>query len=351
MNQKRIDIQSLLIKASSSISEAIRVIDIGHVQIGLVVDDENRLIGTVTDGDIRRALLRNETLETPVEQIMFRKFRALPIHATEEEALALMRRESLHQIPVIDGKGRIARLFLLEDLTNPKKHSNPVVIMAGGEGKRLYPLTRNCPKPMLRVGGKPLLEIILEQCVDAGFYNFYFSVNYLKEQIKNYFGNGSRWNVCIDYLEETQPLGTGGALSLLPNKSLETLLVLNGDVLTRVDYAKLINFHNELQAAATICVRDYTTQIPYGVVRMNGSNVLMLEEKPIVSHHVNAGIYSLDPALLRLVPRNRLFDMPQLLESAIRHNYRVSAYPIHEYWVDVGQHETLERAKRDWKVS
>jgi CBS-domain-containing membrane protein len=215
MSQSKIDVQSLLLTTSASLSDAIKVIDVGHVQIAFVVDENKRLIGSVTDGDIRRALLRGESLDTAVEKIMFRNFRALPTSATEEEALALMRREMLHQIPALDEQGRVVRLFLLEELIKPKKRTNPVVIMAGGEGKRLRPLTQDCPKPMLRVGGKPLLEIILEQCIDAGFQHFYLSVNYLKNQIQDHFGDGTRWHVRIDYLEETQPLGTGGALSLL----------------------------------------------------------------------------------------------------------------------------------------
>jgi dTDP-glucose pyrophosphorylase len=345
---KRIDIQSLQLTTSASLSEAIRIIDAGHVQIALVIDDSGRLIGTITDGDIRRVLLREESLDTSVEKIMFRQFRALPISATEEEALELMRRETLHQIPALDEQGRVVRLFLLEDLIKPKKRANPVVIMAGGEGKRLRPLTQNCPKPMLRVGGKPLLEIILEQCIDAGFQHFYLSVNYLKKQIQDHFGDGARWHVRIDYLEETQPLGTGGALSLLPQKPSEPFFVLNSDVLTRVDYGRLLRFHYEHQAAATMCVRKHTTQIPYGVVRMDDLHVLTLEEKPVLSHYVNAGIYLLDPALLDLVPRDRFFDMPQLLEKAIQHQHRVSAFPIHEYWLDVGHPETLERAHGEW---
>ena len=348
MSQLYIDIQSLQLTASARLSDAIKVINTGRVQIAFVVDENKRLIGTVTDGDIRRALLRGESFDLSVANIMFRNFRSLPSSATENEALALMRRETLHQIPALDEQGRVIHLFLLEELIKPMKHPNPVVIMAGGEGKRLRPLTQNCPKPMLRVGGKPLLEIILEQCIDAGFQHFYFSVNYLKNQIKDHFGDGARWHVYIDYLEETQPLGTGGALSLLQHKPTEHLLVLNGDVLTQVDYGQLLRFHNEHQAAATLCVREHTTQIPYGVVRMDDLHVLTLEEKPVLTHYVNAGIYLLDPALLDLVPQDRFFDMPTLLEKAMQHQHRVSAFPIHEYWLDVGHPETLERAHGEW---
>lgn len=326
----------------------IRSLDNSGLRIAFILDESKCLIGTITDGDIRRALLRGESFDTPVDKIMFRDFRVLPSDATEEEALALMRRETLYQIPAIDEQGRVVRVFLLEELMKPMKRTNTVVIMAGGEGKRLRPLTEDCPKPMLRVRGRPLLEIILDQCIDAGFQNFYFSVNYLKNQIKDYFGEGARWNVRIDYLEEMQPLGTGGALSLLTKKPSEPLLVLNGDVLTRVDYGKLLQFHVEHQAAATLCVRQHTTQIPYGVVRMDDLHVLTLEEKPMLTHYVNAGIYLLDPALLDLVPHNCFFDMPHLLEKAMQHQHRVSAFPVHEYWLDVGHPETFERARNEW---
>ena len=342
------DLVDYLVRPDASLREVIEIIDRGAAQIALVTDAENKLLGVITDGDIRRAMLRDESLMSFAENIMFRDFRSLPSSSTNEEALAFMRRETLHQIPALDEQGRVVRLFLLEDLIKPKKRKNPVVIMAGGEGKRLRPLTENCPKPMLLVGGKPLLEIILEQCIDAGFQHFYFSVNYLKEQIKDHFGDGKRWHVHIDYLEETQPLGTAGALSLLPQKPTEPLLVLNGDVLTRVDYGRLLRFHDEHQSAATLCVREHTTQIPFGVVRMNDLHVLTLEEKPVMSHYVNAGIYLLDPALLDLVPQDRFFDMPTLLEKAMQHQHRVSAFPIYEYWLDVGHPETFERAHGEW---
>jgi len=342
------DVTRYIVKPKASLLEVIETIDRGAVQIALVTDPENKLLGVITDGDIRRAMLRNESLMSLAEDIMFRDFRVLPSSASEEEALSLMRRESLHQIPALDEQGRVVRLFLLEEMIKPKKLPNPVVIMAGGEGKRLRPLTQSCPKPMLRIGGKPLLEIILEQCIDSGFQHFYISVNYLKKQIQDYFGDGARWHVRIDYLEETQPLGTGGALSLLPQKPTVPLLVLNGDVLTRVDYGRLLRFHDEHHNAASICVREHTTQIPYGVVRVDDLHVLKLEEKPVLSHYVNAGIYLLNPELLDLVPQNLFFDMPTLLEKAMQHQHHVSAFPIHEYWLDIGHPETLERAHGEW---
>lgn len=342
------NITDYIIRADSTVRMAIDAIDRGAAQIVLVVDNDDRLKGTVTDGDIRRALLRGETLETPIEKVMQHNFRSLPVTATEEDALAIMRQDSLHQIPVIDEQGCVVHMHLLEELIKTKTLSNPVVIMAGGEGKRLHPLTQDCPKPMLRVGNKPLLEIILKQCIEAGFSEFYFAVNYLKQQIQDYFGDGSDWCVQISYLEEEKPLGTAGALSLLPNRPSEPLLVLNGDVLTRVDYSSLLSFHHEHDSAATLCVREYTTQIPYGVVLMDDLDVLSFDEKPVLSHYVNAGIYLIEPDLLDHVPQDVHFDMPQLLESAVQQQQRVSAFPVHEYWLDVGLPETLEQAHGEW---
>ncbi len=340
-------IENYFVSPSSSIREAVAIIDRGGAQISLVVES-GRLLGIVTDGDVRRGLLRGESLDASVEKIMRRDFRFLPASASEQEALALMQRETIHQIPALDAKGMVVHLFLLEELVKPKNLPNSVVIMAGGEGKRLRPLTHDCPKPMLLVSGKPLLEIILRQCLDVGFRDFYFAVNYLKEQIQDYFQDGSRWDANIQYIEEDKPLGTAGALGLLPQRPADPILVLNGDVLTRVDYNHLLRFHAEHDAAATLCVREHATQIPYGVVRMDDAQFIALEEKPVLTHYVNAGIYLLNPDLLDLVPKNTFFDMPKLLELAVQQDLRVSGFPIHEYWLDAGLPETLERANGEW---
>jgi len=345
---KKAMIEALSLDPKASLREAIAAIDLGAAQIALVTE-QARLIGIVTDGDIRRGLMRGESLDAPVTKIMRKNFRSLPANATAAEALALMQRETLHQIPALDETGKVVHLFLLEDLIKPQKHPNSVVIMAGGEGKRLRPLTHDCPKPMLQVAGTPLLEIILKQCLDAGFEHFYFAVNYLKEQIQSHFQDGSVWGTCIQYLEEDKPLGTAGALSLLPHRPDHPFLVLNGDVLTRVDYSHLLRFHTDHQSTATLCVRQHSTQIPYGVVRMNDVKVVALEEKPVLTHYVNAGIYLLNPDVLDLVPKDEFLDMPQLLETAAQQGKSVSAFPIHEYWLDIGRPETLERAHGEWR--
>jgi dTDP-glucose pyrophosphorylase/CBS domain-containing protein len=341
------DFTRLFVAPSSTIKEAVTVIDRESMQIALVCDGD-RLLGTVTDGDVRRGLLRGLGLDSPVEAVMNVQFKRLPAGSSARDALALMRREMLHQIPLVDDAGNIVDLYLLEDLVRTPHLQNTVVIMAGGEGKRLRPLTADCPKPMLRVGGKPLLEIILEKCIEAGFANFLISVNYLREQIQHYFSDGQVWGVNIRYLEESQPLGTGGALSLMPEMPELPILVMNGDVLTRVDFSRLMRFHNDHSAAMTMCVREHTTQIPYGVVAVDGVEIEAIEEKPVLSHYVNAGIYVLDPSLLGFIPREQFFDLPDLVAVAKEQAKRVSAFPIHEDWLDVGLPETLERAHGEW---
>ena len=334
---------------SAKIIEVIDIIDRGSYQVALIVDELDRLIGTVTDGDIRRALLRGETLEAAIGGVMQRSFKCLPESATDSDAMALMIREDLQQVPAVDECGRVVRLFILDELIKAKNVSNTVVIMAGGEGKRLYPLTQDCPKPMLRVNDKPILEIILEQCINGGFSHFYFSVNYLKEQIREYFGDGARWRVHIDYLEENKPLGTAGALSLLPPQTKEPVLVLNGDVLTRVDYKNLLRFHAEHSAGATVCVREHTTEIPYGVIHVKDLHILKIEEKPRLLNYVNCGIYLINPELFNLIPQNSFFDMPDLIDLALSKRYPIVAFPIHEYWLDVGYPSTLQQASGEWK--
>lgn len=342
------DIQSLCLTGSTPIRQAIAVIDRGTARIGLVVDDDRRLLGTVTDGDIRRGLLRGLSLDDPVETVMQRQFRHLGPHAREQEALNLMRRDGLLQVPVLDETGRVIRLFMLEDLLRPQGRSNRVVLMAGGRGERLRPLTADRPKPMLAVGGKPILEIILEQCIQAGFASFYISVNYLKDKIISHFGDGSAWGVSIGYIEEDAPLGTGGALSLLPEIPEEPLMVMNGDVLTRIDFGQLMQFHQEHGADVTMCVREYRTTIPYGVVQVEGTTVVGFQEKPDITHFVNAGIYVLNPPVLRMLEPNQACDMPELLSRVRTGGGEVSAFPVHEYWLDVGHPETLRRADGEW---
>ena len=327
---------------------ALQIIDQGAAQIALVVDDHGHLLGTLTDGDVRRGLLHGETLETPVERLMNRQFRYVRCGEDQAEVLEMMRRESLCHIPVLDAKGRVVEILLLQELIAPAQLPNPVVIMAGGKGTRLRPQTEYCPKPMLPVDGKPMLEILLEQCIASGFRQFYLSVNYLKEQIIEHFGDGKRWGVSIDYLVEDEPLGTAGSLQLLPSSVQEPFLVMNGDVLTRFNPSQLLRFHFEHEAVGTLSVREHTTTIPFGVVQTKGVELAGFVEKPSYRLLVNAGVYVIDPLLISLLTPHQATDMPALLQSAEQAGHRVAVCPIHEYWIDVGRPETLKQAHQEW---
>ena len=342
------NIQKLLLSPSTPVLDALRVIENGAVQIALVVDCRSVLLGTITDGDIRRALLLGETLDSPVERLMNKSFRSCQIRDNITLKKQMMLNDDIRHLPVLDDDGIVQDILLLQDLLQPVHLPNPVVIMAGGKGTRLRPYTNNCPKPMLLVDGKPMLQILIEKCINQGFTKFFLSVNYLKEQIIEFFGDGSSWNISIEYLVEDAPLGTAGSLSLLPSNIQDPFIVLNGDVLTNLNLLQLIDFHIDHHSHATLCVREHVITSPYGVVETNGSQLSTFIEKPTIRQLVNAGIYVIDPLLLPLIHPDTYLDMPNLLTRAQQAGSRVSVCPIHEYWIDVGRPETLKQASVDW---
>ncbi len=342
------DWKSTLIAPDASLREAIQTIDNGSLQIALVVDSERRLLGTVTDGDLRRAILRGFGLDQPVQAIMNKRPTVARAEHDMAQVLADMRRKQIHRVPVVDDSGRVIGVELLEELIRPAERDNWVVLMAGGLGSRLRPLTDDRPKPMLRVGNKPLLETIIENFVEQGFHRFFISVNYMAEMIKDHFADGSRWGAQIHYLEEDRKLGTAGALSLLPKSPSAPFLVMNGDLLTKVDFRHLLDFHHEHRAQATMCVREYDFQVPYGVVRLDGQRIAGIDEKPVHRFFVNAGIYVLEPEALHRVPRDTFFDMPSLFEKLIADGRDTAAFPIREYWLDIGQLADYDRANGEF---
>ena len=339
---------SICISKTASILEALDVIDKGEVQIALIVDHDNKLLGTLTDGDVRRGILNGHSLGDSVYHVMNTVFKSANHRDNVSYITGLMRESALSQIPILDDEGRVIRLELLKEFLSPKTIDNIVVIMAGGKGTRLRPLTETCPKPMLTIDGKPMLHILFEQLKQAGFRNFYVSVNYLKENIINYFGDGSSFGVSIDYLVEESPLGTAGSLSLLDINPEKPIIVINGDVLSRLDLKSLLKFHNENNSKATIAVRQHTTTIPFGIVRQNGVELVSFQEKPSFTHLVNAGMYVISPQLLPLIPKYRFTDMPDFLLTAKDCGHKVTVCPVHEYWLDVGRPETLVQATREW---
>lgn len=342
------DWKRILISADCFIQETLRVIDAGALKIALVVDDEGRLLGTVTDGDVRRAILKGISLDRPARDIM----NPAPIVAGSsegrEQILQRMREKQICQIPVLDGDGRLVGLEILEDVLQPSWRYNHVVLMAGGLGSRLRPLTDENPKPLLKVGGKPILETIVENFRECGFRSFFISVNYLAEQIEEHFGDGSRWGVDVRYLREEKRMGTAGALSLLPERPSQPFIVMNGDLLTNVDFGNLLDFHQEHRPAATMCVREYDFQVPYGVVRVEKDRLVGIEEKPVLRFFVNAGIYVLEPETLELLPPGTPLDMPHLFGRLLELRKQAAVFPIREYWLDIGRMSDFERANGEF---
>jgi dTDP-glucose pyrophosphorylase len=340
--------RKVVIPLTATIVDALMAIDRSSLQIALVVDKDFCLIGTVTDGDIRRSLLGGASLDEPVSKIMKQQFSYTLIGDGKEKALALMRSQCIHQIPVLDEGKHLVGLYTIDDILASRQIPNPVVLMAGGEGKRLQPLTRQCPKPMLNVGGKPVLESIIGTFVEQGFNSFYLSVNYMAEMIRNYFGDGSRWGININYLTEDKPLGTAGALSLLPEKPEVPIIVMNGDILTKVNYCELIEFHQLNNSLATMAVRGYQDIIPFGVVSIDNNRLIKIEEKPVRRCFVNAGIYVLSPNALEMIPQNSFFNMTDLFVKLMDNDENVTAFPIQDYWIDIGRMDDYERANGDF---
>lgn len=340
--------KKVLLSPSTPIIKAIEIIDAGALQIALVVSEEGCLLGTLTDGDIRRGILKGISLNNPVSQVMNNNPTVVRDNEDTETIISTMKNKNVFQIPVVNERGIIVDLAVLKDLLNPKKRNNVVVIMAGGMGSRLRPLTDDCPKPLLKVGGKPLLETILENFLEFGLYNFYFSVNYKAEMIKQHFGDGSRWGANIEYISEVKRIGTAGALGLLPERPKNTILVMNGDLLTKINFEHLLDFHADTKAAATMCVKKYNFQIPYGVVKTDKHRLIEIEEKPVKTFFISAGIYAIEPGAIDLIPKNAYFDMPGLFEKLIKENRETSVFPIREYWLDIGRKDDFDKANGEF---
>ena len=339
--------EKVLISPINSMQHALEVLDTEGLQIVLVVDENRHLLGVVTDGDIRRGLLRKLSLDTEVSEVMNRN--PITAKAQVEKALLmeLMEQRGISAIPIVE-EGVVVGLKTLRNVLAKPHFDNPVFLMAGGFGTRLRPLTENCPKPMLRVGGRPMLEVVLMSFIKAGFSNFYISLHFMPEMIQSHFGDGSQWDVNITYVYEENPLGTGGALGLLPPDMPDLpIIMMNGDVLTKVHFQSLLMFHNKNSAGATMCVTEYDHQIPYGVITGEGSRIVDMVEKPIQRFFVNAGIYVVSQKIARSVSANQIIDMPTLLKQKMDQSERVLMFPIHEYWLDIGRMDDFDRAQAD----
>lgn len=341
--------ETTLIPPDTTLESAIATLDRVALRIVMVVDSERRLLGVVTDGDVRRALLKHLPLVTPVQAVMNPSPRTATRDWTRDQILAAMDRYKFIHLPVVDDRNRVIGLETLQGLLHRPRLDNPVFLMAGGFGTRLRPLTQDCPKPMLRVGDKPILELILESFVNAGLHRFFISTHYMPEMIRSHFGDGSRWGVSIRYVHEESPLGTAGALGLLPHDEIDLpLFMMNGDLLTTLNFRNLLEFQQEQQGVATMCVYEYEHTVPYGVIESDGRRITSIVEKPVQQFFINAGIYLLAPELVRRVGAGARIDMPTLLEQEIRAGREVSMFPIHEYWLDIGRMEDFQRAQQEF---
>jgi len=338
------DWRDALLPADATFQEAIRNLDESALQIVLVISPDGVLQGTVTDGDIRRGLLRGMDMQCSIESIMFLEPLVAPQKLQRESVLYLMQANTIHQLPIVDEEKRVVGLHLWDELIAPGERLNSMVIMAGGQGTRLRPHTENCPKPLLLVNGKPMLEHIIVQAKSEGFKHFILAIHYLGNMIEDYFGDGSQLQVKIEYIREDTPLGTAGAISLMKNTPELPFIVTNGDVLTDIRYGELLDFHKTHNASATMAVRRHEWQNPFGVVRTKGVDIIGFEEKPISRSHINAGIYVLEPSVIDLLNIDEYCDMPTLFSALQEHDNRIIVFPMHEPWLDVGRDIDLQKA-------
>jgi len=349
-------VKSFFVGPDQTIRETIVCIDRNCKCIALVVDTERRLIGTVTDGDIRRAILAGTNLDLPVQQLLkqrtsplYRKPTTANMGTPPADLIRIMKEHSISQIPLLDEEGRVADLVTLDSLL-PLGELLPLqaVIMAGGQGTRLRPLTEDLPKPMLPVGGRPVMEHIVEQLQKIGIRHVNVTTHYKSKKITDHFGDGRDFGVELKYVNEDQPLGTGGALGLI-SKPNEPMLVINGDILTQVDFRAMLAYHREHHAEMTVAVRVYDMQVPYGVIEMKGHHVAGVQEKPHMRFFVNAGIYLLQPSVFKFIPHRQHFNMTDLIQRLVKKRQSVISFPIHEYWLDIGQHADYLQAQKDSK--
>jgi dTDP-glucose pyrophosphorylase len=350
MNQKNDFWREATSPNSAKIKDVINLLDKVALKLVLITDKSNSLIGTISDGDVRRGLLRGLELNDSIESIINKIPTVVSPEINRKTVLDLMVTNKVQQIPIINEKNQVIGLHLWDELNAQVIYPNIMVIMAGGKGTRLHPHTINCPKPLLPIAGKPILEHIINRAKNQGFTNFVLAIHYLGHMIEDYFGEGDRLGVKIQYLRENSPLGTAGALSLFNPKPDSSFIITNGDVVTDINYVELLNFHQQNSASATIAVRGYEWQNPFGVVKTQGLELIGFEEKPVTRSQVNAGIYVLEPWTLSLLEKSVQLDMPTLLERLREKSKRVIAFPVHESWLDIGKLEDFNKLSVNPKV-
>jgi len=338
------DLSRFIVQPDETVRDAMRTITDNWRELAIVAGSDLRVVGVITDGDIRRGLLGGLTLESPAATVMTRNYIAVGPEADRAAVLDLMKARSIRHVPVLDADRRLIGVHFLEALIGTSEKPNAAVIMAGGEGRRLRPLTDARPKPMMDVAGRPILERIVLHLVGYGIKRIFIAVNYLAHLIEDHFGDGERFGCTIEYLREDSPLGSGGALSLVPRDLAHPLLVMNGDLVSRFDVARLLAQHAREGVVATVAARHHQVDIPFGVIESNGNRVQSLTEKPSAHFLINAGIYVLDPGLLGEIPAGRFYPITQLFEQLLAQGKSVGVYRIEEDWIDVGRREDLSRA-------
>ncbi|MBN1344610.1 MAG: nucleotidyltransferase family protein [Phycisphaerae bacterium] len=347
-------IERIRVQADASILEAMRAINDGACEIAIVVDGGGRLVGLLSDGDIRRAILNGFTLESPISDIVNRRPLSMPETSTRDELLAVMGRHSIRQIPLVDEQGRVSQIAWITDLIRTDLRPNQAVIMAGGKGKRLYPLTRDVPKPMLEVRGRPIIEHLIDQLRQNGIFRITLAVNHLRDVIKDHFQGGERFGVRIEYLEEEpdHPLGTAGALGLLTDKPSHPFLLLNGDLMQQVNFNSLLAFHERHDFQATMCAVRYSMELPFGLIEVDGNRLTRLVEKPVHTVNSNAGIYVLNPGVLDWISANESCDATDLLQQLVDAGKTVGVFTLydHEHWLDVGRKGDYDYACHEYPI-
>lgn len=345
------DVAGACLGPDAPVRRAIELLDRHPLHIVLVVDAAGRLLGTITDADVRKAMLRGLCTDSPARALMNPEPSVTTVDVSPLAQQRRLQASAHHHLPVLDGQRRLVGLLAYCPQSGARNTDNWVVVMAGGAGMRLRPLTEHTPKPLLHVGNRPLLEQILESFIDQGFGRFFFAVHYKAEMVQRHFGDGSRFGVSIEYLREEQRRGTAGALSLLPPGCEHPLIVMNGDLLTRLDFRELLSFHASAQAPATMCVREHEECIPYGVVQCDGLRLRGIVEKPSRKVFVNAGIYVLGPGALSRIPPRGSYDMPQLFEGLVDERPAPALFPVREYWLDIGRMDDYERANAEFATA
>ena len=338
------DLKNISINPNAKISDVLKTINKNEIKFIIVVDKNKKLLGTVTDGDLRRTILKKIDLNSPVKLIMNKKPITVNTHLKKVDLIKFMKQKSIQQLPILNEKKSVIDVAILKELIDPTFIDNAVILMAGGLGKRLMPLTKNLPKPMLLIGNKPILQRLFESMIDQGFHNFYFSINFKGNIIKKHFGDGSKWGVKINYIIENDYMGTAGSLSLIKENISNDVIVLNSDLFTDINFVSLLNFHKLKKSDATMVVNEREFQIPYGVINLKKNKILSISEKPKTKSYINSGIYIISPTIFKKIPK-KFIDMTSFFENMIQQKKNVFAYVSNELWIDIGNFEEFKKTQ------